>query len=89
MRTNELELLQAANSTRLEQGPGTYIPETVAFVDEQTVGRLRNRLQAIVNLVYLLATSESVTAENRAIVTHLQSELAVLQRILAANVFGV
>jgi hypothetical protein len=33
--------------------------------------------------VYLLGTSESVTAENRVIVTHLQAEVAVLQRLLA------
>jgi hypothetical protein len=83
MRTNELELPQTDESTQLEQGPETYVPQTIALVGEQTVGRIRNRLQAIVNFVYLLGTSESVTAENRVIVTHLQAEVAVLQRLLA------
>ena len=89
MRTNELELSQAAESTRLEHGPDTYVSETIAFVDEQTVGRIRNRLQAIVNFVYLLGINESVTGEVRVIVTHVQAEVAMLQRLLAANVLRV
>jgi hypothetical protein len=82
MRTNELELSQTAESTRVGEGPDSYGPETIAFVDERTAGRVRNRLQAIVNFVYLLGTSESVAGENRIIVTHLQAEVAVLQRLL-------
>lgn len=82
MRTNELELSQTGESTRLEQGPDICVPETIASVHEERVGTMRNRLQAIVNFVYLLGTSTSVTGENRIIVTHLQAEVAVLQRLL-------
>lgn len=43
---------------------------------------LRNRLQSVINLVYLLGADRLLSSENRVYVTHLQSELAMVQCLL-------
>lgn len=50
--------------------------------DGQVVGAMNNRLQACVNLLHLLGTNAALDDQARMLITHLQSEVALLRNLL-------
>lgn len=77
MRTNDVEAPAIADTSK--RSPVS------AILVEPIEGKVGNRLQAIMNLTYLLGRNESVTGEVRLIVTHIQAEVAMLQCLLAES----